>query len=430
MAEMRDIDPSAADWFNDKPPMHWSRSHFTTNSICDFLLNNCCESFNNSIFDAREKFILSMLEWLVEYFMTRMQVNRDRAEEKWEGLFCPRIRKLIEKNLTKTGDCIPIKADNFHYQVSCYDGSKYSVDLKEWACGCRKWDLSGIPCNHALSAILAQRLDYFDYVHKCYNLATYKQVYSPIVMPLNGRSEWQPTGVIPVLPPNFGRPVGRPKRARRMERDKAETIKTKRKNKIKTVKNDHEMRRQQRTVTCSICGVKGHNKKGCTQTEPVRPVESEQIEQSQEHPLSQLTEELIGQPPSKLQVRRNTRFDVHTIGENDLKKTNIYHDNSSAKDSNMSQPMAQQTTPMPPWRSMAPLSMYEQFKQCQIPSNMANVRAPTPFFGRTYIQSVEPCKSIVQGGQKFMIMSSINTLVSENECELEAKMKKRKDPHK
>ncbi|KAG6507676.1 hypothetical protein ZIOFF_033027 [Zingiber officinale] len=211
MAEMRDIDSSVADWFNDKPPMHWSRSHFTTNSICDFLLNNCCESFNSSILDAREKVILSMLEWLVEYFMMRMQVNRDRVEEKWEGLFCPRIRKLIEKNLTKTGDCIPIKADNFHYQVSCYDGSKYSVDLKEWTCGCRKWDLSGIPCNHALSAILAQRLDYFDYVHKCYSLATYKQVYSPIVMPLNGRSEWQPTGVIPVLPPNFGRLVGRPK---------------------------------------------------------------------------------------------------------------------------------------------------------------------------------------------------------------------------
>ncbi|XP_075482661.1 uncharacterized protein LOC142522943 [Primulina tabacum] len=131
MGEIRDIDSSAADWFNDKPPMYWSRSHFATNSVCDFLLNNCCESFNNNILDARDKVILSMLEWLVEYFMTKMQVNRDRAEEKWEGLFCPQIKKLIENNLAKTGDCMPIKADNFHYQVSCYDGSKYSVDLKE-----------------------------------------------------------------------------------------------------------------------------------------------------------------------------------------------------------------------------------------------------------------------------------------------------------
>ncbi|XP_073132481.1 uncharacterized protein [Henckelia pumila] len=186
------------------------------------------QAFNEYLGCEGEGHIVEMLEWLVEYFMTKMQVNRDRVEEKWDGLFCPRIKKLIEKNLTKTGDCIPIKADNFHYQVSCFDGSKYSVDLKEWTCGCRKWDLSEIPCNHALSAILAQRWDYFDYVHKCYSLATYKTVYAHTVMPLNGRSEWQQTGVIPALPPKFGRLVGRPKRARRMERDEVvETMKKK-----------------------------------------------------------------------------------------------------------------------------------------------------------------------------------------------------------
>lgn len=41
------------------------------------------------------------------------------------------------------------------------------------------------------------------------------------------------------------------------------------------------MHRQQRTVTCSKCGVKGHNKKSGPQVEPKRPMEPQPTEQSQ-----------------------------------------------------------------------------------------------------------------------------------------------------
>ncbi|XP_012836375.1 PREDICTED: uncharacterized protein LOC105957010 [Erythranthe guttata] len=131
MEEMNELDENAFQWLNDKPPQNWSRSHFNTHPRCDMLLNNGCESFNSSILEAREKPIVSMLEWIMEYLMTKLQKNRDRAEKKWSGDLCPKIKKRIHNNIEKLGDCIPIKADDYHYQISCFDGNQYNVDLNE-----------------------------------------------------------------------------------------------------------------------------------------------------------------------------------------------------------------------------------------------------------------------------------------------------------
>ncbi|KAK4382958.1 hypothetical protein Sango_2825000 [Sesamum angolense] len=40
MQEMKNLSQQAYDWFNDKPAVQWSRSHFSEASSCDMLLNN------------------------------------------------------------------------------------------------------------------------------------------------------------------------------------------------------------------------------------------------------------------------------------------------------------------------------------------------------------------------------------------------------
>ncbi|KAL0289986.1 UNVERIFIED_CONTAM: hypothetical protein Scaly_2687000 [Sesamum calycinum] len=144
------------------------------------------------ILEAREKPILTMLEWIREYVMTRMQQLRDRAERLWEGKkLCPKIKQIVEKNLKKAADCIPVKSDDIHYEIQCFDGARYTVDLKEKTCSCRLWDLTGIPCNHAMSAISAQVLDPDDFVHECYHVDTFCKVYAPAIMPLDGLEMWE-----------------------------------------------------------------------------------------------------------------------------------------------------------------------------------------------------------------------------------------------
>ena len=96
MKKLKDYKLAAYEWFEDKPPAHWSRSHFSTLSKCDMLLNNICENFNKCIFDAREKPIPGLLEKIRVYLMVRMQQNREKAS-KWEGKLCPKIKKVLEK---------------------------------------------------------------------------------------------------------------------------------------------------------------------------------------------------------------------------------------------------------------------------------------------------------------------------------------------
>ncbi|XP_020549562.1 uncharacterized protein LOC110011996 [Sesamum indicum] len=211
----------------------------------------CC------ILEAREKPILTMLEWIREYVITRMQQLRDRAERLWEGRkLCPRIKKIVDNNLKKAADCIPVKSDDIHYEVQCFDGARYTVDLKEKTCSCRSWDLTGIPCNHAMSAISAQVLDPDDFVHKCYNVDTFCKVYAPAIMPLDGLEMWEKAGYIPPVPPNFGRKKGRPARARRLEPDEV------RKGKKPATIID-KLPRQRGKRICKFCHQVGHTTKGC-----------------------------------------------------------------------------------------------------------------------------------------------------------------------
>lgn len=193
MREMRELSESAADWLNDKPPAQWSKSYFSEGPKCDMLLNNVCETFNSNILEAREKPIITMLEWIRQYHMTRLQANRDRAESKWKGESRPKIKKIIEKHVDKVADCIPIKADDKHYQISCFDGSQYTVDLEKFTCTYRMWGLSGIPCKHAMSAIFNQKELPENYALSCYSVHSYKQVYTAAIMGISGEQLWDET---------------------------------------------------------------------------------------------------------------------------------------------------------------------------------------------------------------------------------------------
>ncbi|KAL0386262.1 UNVERIFIED_CONTAM: hypothetical protein Sradi_3020500 [Sesamum radiatum] len=70
-----------------------------------------------------------------------------------------------------------------------------------------------------MSAICSQSLEPEDFVNPCYTVATFIEVYKHAILPVNGPKLWEKTGLIPPLPPNFGRGAGRPAKARRLESD-------------------------------------------------------------------------------------------------------------------------------------------------------------------------------------------------------------------
>ncbi|KAK4405031.1 hypothetical protein Sango_0509600 [Sesamum angolense] len=169
-------------------------------------------------------------------------------------------------------------------------------EFKKFSCSCRKWDLTGIPCNHAMSAICSQVLDPEDFVNPCYSVQTFKKVYRYAIMPVNGPKLWAQTGNIPPLPPNFGRKAGRPSRARRMEPD--EIPNKQRRSSKRGQKKPIKLKRQSFKVKCHYCGgqEKDHfnshiAKSGvyiCWKPTPTQEIQSQEVnvmEEQVSHPL-------------------------------------------------------------------------------------------------------------------------------------------------
>ncbi|PPS13551.1 hypothetical protein GOBAR_AA07032 [Gossypium barbadense] len=185
MSEMRSLSESAEGWLRDKDPRTWSRAHFSTRCKSDILLNNNNECFNNIILEARDKPILTMLEIIRRKVMTRL-VSMREAAEKYPGPLCPRIQKNIW----------PVYAGKEKYEVDYGLGNKHVVDLLNSSCSCRKWDLSGILCKHAVSCMQLLAVSPETYVNTCYTVTTQLNIYSHLINPVKGHNTRTCKGIV------------------------------------------------------------------------------------------------------------------------------------------------------------------------------------------------------------------------------------------
>ncbi|KAH7862346.1 hypothetical protein Vadar_003544 [Vaccinium darrowii] len=253
MEEMKAVNKKAYEWLCERPPVNWSRSHFDTFPKCDILLNNLCESYNSAILSARDQPIITMLERIRVILMETIYKRRD-AMKRAKHPICPKIVKRIEKLKDNLQLWIPRWCGSEQFEVTGPTGNQYRVDLVNRTCGCRKWDMSGIPCVHALASIKFLQQDPFDYVHEWYKVSTYLKCYENLLSPINGRDLWPETNNPVMLPPDVKKRSGRPKKARRREPEEPQDP-------TKLTKKGVQMR-------CSACGKVGHNKRGCKKTKP------------------------------------------------------------------------------------------------------------------------------------------------------------------
>ncbi|PPD76718.1 hypothetical protein GOBAR_DD26362 [Gossypium barbadense] len=250
MSEIRSLSESAEAWLRDKDPRTWSRAYFSTRCKSDLLLNNNSECFNKIILEARDKPILTMLEIIRRKVMTRL-VSMREAAEKYPGPLCPRIQKKLFKIVSQSNNIWPIYARNEKYEVDCRLGNKHVVDFLNSSCSCRKWDLSGIPCKHAVSCMQLLAVSPETYVNTCYTVTTQLNIYSHLINPVKGPMQWEHVrDMEPILPPIIRMPSGRPKQIRRKEIDEVR-------------KSGPKLSKTGQQANCTKCGKPGYNTRTC-----------------------------------------------------------------------------------------------------------------------------------------------------------------------
>jgi hypothetical protein len=72
-------------------------------------------------------------------------------QDKWQGTICPNIFKKLKINIVRSGKCYMLWNGEDGFELQEREDKRYTIQLEQKTC--RYWQLSGLPCCHAISAI-------------------------------------------------------------------------------------------------------------------------------------------------------------------------------------------------------------------------------------------------------------------------------------
>lgn len=237
-------------------PKVWSKAYFGTHSKTDSTENNISECFNSWILRSRFMPLIDMLTDIHDMIMERLHRKRD-AMKNVDCVILPRVKKILDDEVVASSECSVLWDGRQNFQVK-WRGIGFCVNLTEQTCSCRVWELTGIPCCHAICAIQRMRLNPIDFVSHYFTKETYMKTYSHCLEVLRGEPFWEEVEGETVLPPPRMKKLrGRPKKQRRREGWEGSVTRGKL----------SKLTRQGRVMHCSKCKKAGHNIAKC----PDRP---------------------------------------------------------------------------------------------------------------------------------------------------------------
>ncbi|KAJ0755480.1 putative transcription factor interactor and regulator CCHC(Zn) family [Helianthus annuus] len=193
--------------------------------------------------------------------MTKRIVNVKKIQAKAHGPLTPHAQEVLNKIKEEASQLNVLMVDAVQYQVNS-SRSQCVVNMKNRTCTCRKWDLTSMPCKHAVAAINDMARNDIrigvpeELVDEVYWLSTWKKVYENVINPIPGPENWIPSQCpTKLLPPKHHKQVGRPQKKRKKSVGKAEVE--------AHFDSEGKMTRKGNTTKCSKCGNLGHNSRTC-----------------------------------------------------------------------------------------------------------------------------------------------------------------------
>ncbi|XP_074303979.1 uncharacterized protein LOC141638464 [Silene latifolia] len=148
---LKEVDPKVFDAFIACNPTLFCRAFIQKHTQNDVIVSNMSETFNAYIISARSKHLIYMLEEIRTLIMQRLV--REKIEmEGSSHVVCPKVQERLEIEKDKASMCkaLPSRPTLFQVHIGI---DHVTVDLEARTCTCKKWELTGIPCFHAVSAI-------------------------------------------------------------------------------------------------------------------------------------------------------------------------------------------------------------------------------------------------------------------------------------
>ncbi|GKU99939.1 hypothetical protein SLEP1_g12713 [Rubroshorea leprosula] len=251
LTELGRIKPSSVPAIMSTHPRFWSKAFFKEDSKCD-VVDNMCEVFNRLILEVRHKVIFSMLEDLRAMCGWRTVARREYGNRKFVGNFGRKIWAKLVPAREGSKRCTLLWPGGDGYEVDDNGEATYIVNVERKTCTCRVWNMTGIPCRHAVTVINHKQENDEDYVAHWYSKHMFMASYEYEVPVIEGINQWKETKMPPMQPPNPRKMPGRPKKKRQQEEWEGKT----------------SVGRKGRLMTCQKCFKRGHNSRSCKGVPP------------------------------------------------------------------------------------------------------------------------------------------------------------------
>ncbi|XP_076917124.1 uncharacterized protein LOC143577062 isoform X2 [Bidens hawaiensis] len=244
--EIEEISQEAAYWIRRVPAHLWATACFEGTRF-GHLTANIVESLNPWILEASGLPIVQMMECNRRQLMMWFNERREMSMQ-WTSILVQSAERQVSEAIDRARTYQVLKANDSEFEVISHEGTNI-VDLRNRRCLCRGWQLNGIPCAHAVAALLSLRQNVQRFTENCFTVANYRKVYSQTIHPVPDKTMWtdipsQCDGIdIIINPPKLIRPPGRP-RKRRVRSDDRGPVK--------------------RVVHCSRCNQSGHFRTTCS----------------------------------------------------------------------------------------------------------------------------------------------------------------------
>ncbi|KAJ0007618.1 hypothetical protein Pint_30463 [Pistacia integerrima] len=223
MEKVEAVDREAHRWMIENDVRSWSRHAFDLDSKSDHVTNNMCEVFNSWLGENKELPILSLLEHYRRRVMVQMQA-RAKARNDWVTTVPPVVHRKINGLIESARNIEAIWPGSDEFEVvdnNCLPSRRYILNLQSQTCDYGMWQLSGVPCVHAVRCLLFRNIrNMEDYVDSSLRITSYVKTYADHIHPIPDPLSWPDLlGGRQLNPPIKHSKVGRPKKARKKDAD-------------------------------------------------------------------------------------------------------------------------------------------------------------------------------------------------------------------
>lgn len=249
--EIEEISPDAAYWIRRLPPRLWATAYFEGLRL-GHLTANVVESINTWISEASGLPIVQMMESIRRQLMTWFNERRE-VSMQWTSTLVPNAEKQVAEAIELAQSYQVLRANEAEFEVISHEGTNI-VDIRNRCCLCHGWQSYGLPCAHAVAALLSCRQNVHRFTESYFTVATYRKAYSQTIHPIPDKTLWKEhsrestnegdgnSAEITMKPPKSLRPPPRPRKKRSRAEDRGPV---------------------KRVVHCSRCNQTGHFRTTC-----------------------------------------------------------------------------------------------------------------------------------------------------------------------